>query len=164
MIVNSRLPEAECFERWVFDEVLPALRKNGYYHLRYEDVCNLSSRDLGKLSTGYESKEKVILLSSTIDSKQIVPIISFFEPFKSTQKTGDCFEISYYEYKELHSYEYEDYSFCFKSTFRRIILLSIKLKIRSTAFGSLKPLQNVCVCNVICKRVLVCVVMSSKIR
>lgn len=31
LIVHSRTPAAERFERWVFDEVLPALRKNGSY-------------------------------------------------------------------------------------------------------------------------------------
>lgn len=31
LIVHSKLPSAERFERWVFDEVLPALRKNGIY-------------------------------------------------------------------------------------------------------------------------------------
>ena len=31
LIVNSKLPAAERFERWVFDEVLPALRKYGSY-------------------------------------------------------------------------------------------------------------------------------------
>lgn len=31
LIVHSKLPSAERFERWVFDEVLPALRRNGIY-------------------------------------------------------------------------------------------------------------------------------------
>ena len=31
LIVNSKLPAAERFERWVFEEVLPALRKYGNY-------------------------------------------------------------------------------------------------------------------------------------
>lgn len=31
LIVNSKLPAAEKFENWVFDEILPAIRKNGYY-------------------------------------------------------------------------------------------------------------------------------------
>ena len=31
LIVHSKLPSAERFERWVFDEVLPALRANGIY-------------------------------------------------------------------------------------------------------------------------------------
>jgi len=31
LIANSKLPDAEKFERWVFDEVLPSLRKHGGY-------------------------------------------------------------------------------------------------------------------------------------
>nr|DAE73411.1 MAG TPA: antirepressor [Caudoviricetes sp.] len=31
MIVNSKLPTAERFERWVFDEVLPSIRQMGGY-------------------------------------------------------------------------------------------------------------------------------------
>ncbi|WP_273542653.1 Bro-N domain-containing protein [Clostridioides difficile] len=29
LITNSELPSAEKFERWVFDEVLPSIRKTG---------------------------------------------------------------------------------------------------------------------------------------
>ena len=31
LITHSRLPEAEKFEHWVFDEVLPSIRKHGAY-------------------------------------------------------------------------------------------------------------------------------------
>lgn len=31
LIVNSRLPEAEKFESWIFDEVLPSIRRTGGY-------------------------------------------------------------------------------------------------------------------------------------
>lgn len=31
LICNSKLPSAEKFERWVFDEVLPSIRKHGMY-------------------------------------------------------------------------------------------------------------------------------------
>ncbi|WP_308719025.1 Bro-N domain-containing protein [Komagataeibacter xylinus] len=31
LIIKSKLPEAEEFERWVFDEVLPSIRKTGSY-------------------------------------------------------------------------------------------------------------------------------------
>ena len=34
LIVHSKLPTAERFERWVFDEVLPAIRRNGSYSMR----------------------------------------------------------------------------------------------------------------------------------
>lgn len=39
LIVSSKLPAAEKFERWVFDEVLPAIRKSGSYGaVNIEDV------------------------------------------------------------------------------------------------------------------------------
>lgn len=31
LIIRSKLPKAEEFEHWVFDEVLPSIRKQGYY-------------------------------------------------------------------------------------------------------------------------------------
>ena len=31
LIVGYKLPAAERFERWIFDEVLPAIRRQGYY-------------------------------------------------------------------------------------------------------------------------------------
>lgn len=31
LISNSKLPQAEQFEEWVFDEVIPKIRRNGYY-------------------------------------------------------------------------------------------------------------------------------------
>ncbi len=34
LIVHSKLPSAERFERWVFDEVLPTIRKHGAYLTR----------------------------------------------------------------------------------------------------------------------------------
>lgn len=39
LIVNSKLPAAERFEQWVFDEVLPALRKyGGYGEIQLEEL------------------------------------------------------------------------------------------------------------------------------
>ena len=37
LIVHSKLPSAERFERWVFDEVLPTLRKTGMYAMLPQD-------------------------------------------------------------------------------------------------------------------------------
>lgn len=48
LILRSKLPSAERFERWVFEEVLPAIRKNGSYsmsptrHLTTDDYLNAS--------------------------------------------------------------------------------------------------------------------------
>lgn len=43
LIVRSKLPSAEKFEKWVFDEVIPSIRTNGGYIARQE---TLSDEDL----------------------------------------------------------------------------------------------------------------------
>jgi len=40
LIVKSKLPSAERFEKWVFDEVLPSIRKNGGYINNQENLTN----------------------------------------------------------------------------------------------------------------------------
>lgn len=41
LITHSKLPSAEKFERWVFDEVLPSIRKNGMYGADPEELERL---------------------------------------------------------------------------------------------------------------------------
>ena len=43
LIVSSKLPSAERFERWVFDEVLPTIRRHGLYAI--DDI--IANPDLG---------------------------------------------------------------------------------------------------------------------
>lgn len=50
LIVNSNLPAAERFERWVFEEVLPAIRKTGGYMLPQAEQVKAVS-DAAKLFT-----------------------------------------------------------------------------------------------------------------
>jgi len=38
LITHSKLPEAEKFEKWVFEEVLPSIRKNGGYIAGHENM------------------------------------------------------------------------------------------------------------------------------
>ena len=45
LIAHSKLPAAEQFERWVFDEVLPTIRRNGAY---MTDVSGLSDTACNK--------------------------------------------------------------------------------------------------------------------
>lgn len=47
LICHSKLPSAEQFERWVFDEVLPSLRKDGEYATKRQQAYAgyLESRD-----------------------------------------------------------------------------------------------------------------------
>lgn len=75
LIVKSQLPAAEQFERWVFDEVLPDIRKHGMYASEslLDDI--LKNPDLGiKLFTEYkEAKEEAKKLKLTnAQQKQII--------------------------------------------------------------------------------------------
>lgn len=38
LIISSKLPAAEAFERWVFEEVLPTIRKTGSYAMQVPSV------------------------------------------------------------------------------------------------------------------------------
>jgi len=44
IIVNSKLPEAEKFERLVYEEILPAIRKTGQYSLSSPQIESLQTR------------------------------------------------------------------------------------------------------------------------
>jgi prophage antirepressor-like protein len=75
LIVKSKLPTAEKFEKWVFDEVLPSIRKHGMYvaDKLLDDI--LKNPDLGiKIFTEYkEAKEKAKQLElENAQNKQII--------------------------------------------------------------------------------------------
>ncbi|WP_422085434.1 phage antirepressor KilAC domain-containing protein [Variovorax sp.] len=59
LIVNSKLPAAERFERWVFEEVLPSIRRAGSYSVNLADPAQLR-----QVLLGYT--EKVIALQSQV--------------------------------------------------------------------------------------------------
>ncbi|MBS9774993.1 MAG: hypothetical protein KGV59_07570 [Tenacibaculum sp.] len=46
LIVNSKLPSAQKFESWVMDEVLPTLRKKGYYAMHRPVDDFIDARDI----------------------------------------------------------------------------------------------------------------------
>ncbi|WP_421902194.1 BRO family protein [Maridesulfovibrio sp.] len=41
LIIKSKLPAAERFEKWVFEEVLPAIRQHGSYELQRQEESNI---------------------------------------------------------------------------------------------------------------------------
>ena len=59
LIVNSKLPAAERFERWVFEEVLPSIRRSGGCVVDLGDPAQLRQALLGYT-------EKVIALQSQV--------------------------------------------------------------------------------------------------
>ena len=45
LIFMSRKPEAEKFKRWVFHEVLPSIRKYGYYIAPYQKIISIKGTE-----------------------------------------------------------------------------------------------------------------------
>lgn len=71
LIIRSKLPSAERFERWVFDEVLPSLRKHGGYIVGQETMSTeeLLSRALLVAQSKIEEKDaKIAEQSVTIQA------------------------------------------------------------------------------------------------
>lgn len=72
LITHSRLPEAEKFEKWVFDEILPSIRNHGAYMTEQTLEKALLSPDyLIQLATKLkEEQEQRKKLESTISEQQ----------------------------------------------------------------------------------------------
>lgn len=60
LIVSSTLPEAEAFERWVFEEVLPSVRKTGVYAMRAPASAPAPVKDFDP-SAGLGERSKLVL-------------------------------------------------------------------------------------------------------
>lgn len=84
LIVHSKLPSAEKFERWVFDEVLPSVRKHGAYmtpETLYKAMSN--PRAIAEILTALADEqdknkrltESNTLLSETIEAQR--PAVEF---------------------------------------------------------------------------------------
>ena len=74
LIVKSKLPQAEKFEKWVFEEVLPTIRKTGMYFT--EDVWNSIMEnpvELGKMIIEYgKVREENKKLNITLEEQKSV--------------------------------------------------------------------------------------------
>lgn len=58
LIARSQLPSAERFEAWLFDEVVPSIRKNGYYGKRDDGLPDFLRRykaNIQRIPSGYFS-------------------------------------------------------------------------------------------------------------
>ena len=86
LIVNSKLPSAEKFERWIFDEVLPAIRKHGAYMTpeKLEEVI-LNPDTMIKLCTALkdeQDKRKALEASNAaliVDNAVMQPKADYFD-------------------------------------------------------------------------------------
>ena len=76
LIVNSKLPSAEKFEGWVFDEVLPSIRKHGLY--AKEELLDNPDLFISALQKLKAEKERVKFLE--LENAQHKQIIGELQP------------------------------------------------------------------------------------
>lgn len=71
LIMKSKLPDAEKFERWVMDEVLPSIRKTGSYN-----VPKSTSGQIQLLAQGYTELEQTVnsIKDDVTELKDNVPL------------------------------------------------------------------------------------------
>lgn len=76
LIVNSKLPAAEKFERWVFEEVLPSIRRTGSYSVQkvqeakntmdYKEVIDEQIRKLSRVHENAVNRSEFCEISRTV--------------------------------------------------------------------------------------------------
>ena len=115
LICHSKLPSAEAFERWVFDEVLPTIRKHGAYM-----TDNLIDQVIARPDTIYElakvlldEREKNLVLTEQLTAAK--PKADYFDAFidpldstniRTTAKELDIPEKTFTSWLLLHKYAY----------------------------------------------------------
>lgn len=91
LIIRSNLPSAEEFERWIFDEVIPSIRKTGGYNLpqTYADA-------LRALADQAEQSEKLRLENSELQQANIEmkPKADFFDAVAGSKKAMSMEEVA----------------------------------------------------------------------
>ena len=71
LIAKSKLPEAREFERWIFDTVIPSIRKNGYY----SNVPQIDERDRAKLAViNAATEEERMIAFGIYQEKFVIPM------------------------------------------------------------------------------------------
>ena len=66
LIARSNLPEAEKFESWIFDEVVPQIRKSGRY-----DIRNMTRKELALQIIKAEEEKEALLLENKRKDEQL---------------------------------------------------------------------------------------------
>lgn len=80
LIVKSQLPEAEAFERWLFEEVLPSIRKSGGYISGQEELspAELMAKALMVAQKTLADREARIS-ALTVENQRMLPKAEYFD-------------------------------------------------------------------------------------
>ncbi|PGB21680.1 phage antirepressor Ant [Bacillus toyonensis] len=94
LIVKSKLPQAEQFEKWVFEEVLPSIRKHGAYMTDQvlEQAITNPEFMIGILTNLKEEKEKLAVAQRQIVQQQ--PLVVFAEACMQSEQTLKVSEVA----------------------------------------------------------------------
>ncbi|KXI78589.1 antirepressor [Bacillus cereus] len=94
LIVKSKLPQAEQFEKWVFEEVLPSIRKHGAYMTDQvlEQAVTNPDFAIGLLTKLKEEKEKLAAAQQQIVQQQ--PLVTFAEACMQSNQTLKVGEVA----------------------------------------------------------------------
>ena len=114
LIVNSQLPAAERFERWVFEDVLPSIRKTGSYGVKTDPMVVLNDpAAMRSLLLGYS--EKVLALEDRVN--ELAPkagaldrIATFSEGsycLRDAAKVQQVAERKFIQYLDTHRWIYQ---------------------------------------------------------
>ena len=91
LIIRSSLPSAEKFERWVFDEVIPNIRKTGGYNLpqTYPEA-------LRALADQAEKAEKLLIQNNELQlaNQEMKPKAEFFDAVAGSKKAMSMEEVA----------------------------------------------------------------------
>jgi prophage antirepressor-like protein len=94
LIVKSKLPQAEQFEKWVFEKVLPSIRKHGAYMTDQvlEQAVTNPDFAIGLLTKLKEEKEKLAAAQQQIVQQQ--PLVTFAEACMQSDQTLKVGEVA----------------------------------------------------------------------
>ncbi|MCC2361644.1 phage antirepressor [Bacillus cereus] len=94
LIVKSKLPQAEQFEKWVFEEVLPSIRKHGAYMTDQvlEQAVTNPDFAIGLLAKLKEEKEKLAAAQQQIVQQK--PLVVFAEACMQSEQTLKVSEVA----------------------------------------------------------------------
>ncbi len=94
LIVKSKLPQAEQFETWVFEEVLPSIRKHGAYMTDQvlEQAVTNPDFAIGLLTKLKEEKEKLAAAQQQIVQQQ--PLVTFAEACMQSNESLKVSEVA----------------------------------------------------------------------
>ena len=92
LITNSELPSAEKFESWVFDEVLPSIRKTGSYQSQQNSINEFKGQLTTFINDMFEEKMEDIKDYYKIKSKSKSDISSYIKKRLGILRADDEYE------------------------------------------------------------------------